>query len=143
VKVNLDPPHNVERIYATNAPPSGDLLSPDKKSVLPVAEFDCVLHVCPPNQPDCQKPNWPPVNYCDILKYPLCASYCDPKLGSSNASAVCSRCKGNGYEPKSVYLPVADCCEAGHNPWSKTCSAAFSASALMSIALSAAALFFL
>jgi hypothetical protein len=112
---DLDPPVNVERIYPNNAPSDGAFLSSDGSTVLPVAEFDCVLHVCPLTDPACLKPDWPPQNYCDILKYPGCASYCNPKKDT-----LCEPCKGNGYEPKTVYMK--DCCAAGHLPkYSDTC----------------------
>jgi hypothetical protein len=138
---NQDPPLNVERIYVENAPISGDFLSPDKKNVHPVGEFDCVLQVCPPNLPDCQRADWPPVNYCDVLKYPKCASYCDPKtVGTSGGPLFCTRCKGNPYEPKSVYLTIKDCCNAGHDPWGGQCSAAFTVSSWMCLVLTGAAL---
>jgi hypothetical protein len=114
---DLNPKANVERIYAANAPPSGAFLDATGKKVLPVGEFDCVLHTCPENMPDCNKPDWPPKNFCDVLRFPNCASYCNP-----DKDALCEACRGNGFEPKTVYLP--GCCEAGHEPWKGACSAA-------------------
>lgn len=114
---DMDPPENVARIFAQNAPASGAFLDPSGTKVLPVAEFDCVLHTCPEGNSDCHKPNWPPPNFCDVLRFPNCASYCDPEKDS-----ICEACKGNGFEPKTVYLP--GCCESGHEPWKGECSSA-------------------
>ena len=106
---DLDPAVNVERIVVSNAPADGAFLSPDGKDVLPVGEFDCDLYVCPVEDPNCKRPNWPPTNYCDVLKYPNCATYCDPKVEEG-----CQECKGNGYEPQYVFLK--GCCASGHDP---------------------------
>jgi len=118
-KYGVSEPSNVFRIWPSNAPESGAFLSPDSQQVLPVGEYSCALHVCPLEEPDCVKPDWPPPNYCDILMYPECATYCNPKDKSEDAPP-CQECRGNGYEPKSVYFH--DCCAAGHEPWhGKSC----------------------
>lgn len=106
---DLVQPENVTRIYANNTPPNKAFLSPDGKDVWPVAELDCELYTCPVEDPKCVKPNFPPPNYCDVLMYPDCYNYCDPKTAEN-----CQPCYGNGYEPKLVYF--TDCCVAGHEP---------------------------
>ena len=103
-----DPPGNVQRFNTSNVPKDGAFLSADGSSVLPVAEYDCVLNVCPADQPKCQLANFPPSNFCDILKYPSCATYCNP------SNATCQQCQGNGYEASTVYF--TDCCLSGHEP---------------------------
>jgi hypothetical protein len=112
---DLDPPINVERFFPNNVPDSGAYLSPDGKQVLPVGELNCELYVCPVEEPFCVRPNWPPENYCDVFKYPTCATYCDPEKEEG-----CEECKGNGYEPKFVYLK--GCCASGHEPRHGKCS---------------------
>jgi hypothetical protein len=109
---DVDPPDNVARIKAANAPASGAFLSPDGGDPLPVAEWDCVLHACPVYDPDCQKADFPPQNYCDILKYPECYSYCNPE--EADEELPCNPCKGNGWETKLVWFH--DCCVSGHEP---------------------------
>lgn len=106
---DMDPPEDVFRMFPGKAPKSGAYLSPDGTEILPVGEFQCVLHTCPVYDSQCLKPNWPPANYCDVLKYPKCATYCNPKTDDP-----CEACKGNGYEPKTVYHH--DCCAAGKEP---------------------------
>jgi Spondin_N len=113
---DLDPPMNVARFFPNNVPDSGAFLSPDGKQVPPVGEFNCELYVCPVEDPNCVRPNWPPKNYCDVFKYPNCATYCDPSTDEG-----CEECKGNGYEAKSVYL--FGCCENGHEPRHGSCGA--------------------
>lgn len=111
VDFDLDPPVNAVRVYAESASSSGAFVSPDGTQVLPVGEFDCVLHTCPTEDPDCARDDWPPVNQCDILKFPGCASYCQVGLDS-----ICELCIGNALESVAVYIGVRDCCEAGHDP---------------------------
>lgn len=108
----ISEPSHVHRIFPKDAPQTGVFLTPDKKQILPVGEYSCVLHVCPIEDPDCKKPDWPPANYCDILKYPNCATYCNP--AKVDEDTPCEPCKGNGYEPKTVYMH--NCCAAGHEP---------------------------
>lgn len=107
------PPGAAERMEPNNnSPPKHDpFLNADGTKVLPVAEFDCVLNVCPTSGPECTLvATWPPVNHCDILKYPTCATYCDPQTTS------CQSCQGNGHEASTVYF--TDCCSSGHEPTS-------------------------
>lgn len=106
---DMDPSENVFRMFPNRVPESGAFLSHDGKEVLPVGEFECVLHTCPIYDSNCLKPNWPPANYCDVLKYPTCDKYCTP-----GQDEVCEPCKGNGYEPRTVFHP--DCCAAGKDP---------------------------
>ena len=136
-----DPLKMVFRYAPGNTPEDGAFLSPDGKSVPPVAEWDCELFVCPVDNPFCEKPDWPPSNYCDILKYPTCNSYCNPNAtqaassrsassssssgttgDGTNAPLPCVSCRGNGWEPKIVYFN--DCCASGHDPLhGPTCAA--------------------
>lgn len=132
----MDPTNPYQPIYRfnpSNVPQDGAFLSPNGQSVPPVAEWDCELFVCPLDNPFCEKPDWPPSNYCDILKYPTCNSYCNPNAtqapssrstSSSSSSGTtgsgtnvplpCVPCRGNGWEPKIVYFN--DCCASGHDP---------------------------
>lgn len=109
VAKDIEIPLDVSRITETQYPSSGAFLSPDKSQVMPVGEFDCLLHICPLEQRDCVKPDFPPPNFCDVLRYPSCATYCDPKKDS-----LCEACHGNGYEASTVHLK--DCCAGGHEP---------------------------
>lgn len=113
---DTDPPLPVSRILVGNAPENGAFLNKDGTDVPPVAEWDCELWVCPVDNPFCQRPRWPPSNYCDILKYPLCNSYCDPNvtISSTGEELMCQECRGNGFEPRIVHFE--DCCAAGHDP---------------------------
>ena len=105
------PPGTVERMEPHNSPKHDPFLNADGTKVLPVAEFDCVLNVCPIGGPECTfVANWPPVNHCDIFKYPTCATYCDPQ------TTICQSCQGNGHEASIVYF--TDCCASGHEPTS-------------------------
>lgn len=52
VDQDMDPQENVHRITTQNAP-EGIFLSPDGRSVRPVAEWDCVLHVCAEDEEEC------------------------------------------------------------------------------------------
>ena len=58
IKEDMGPPLNVERIYARTAPPGGIFLNHDGNEILPVAEWDCMLHVCPGEEEDCEMENW-------------------------------------------------------------------------------------
>eukprot|EP00527_Entomoneis_sp_CCMP2396_P004032 CAMPEP_0198148804 /NCGR_PEP_ID=MMETSP1443-20131203/43407_1 /TAXON_ID=186043 /ORGANISM="Entomoneis sp., Strain CCMP2396" /LENGTH=403 /DNA_ID=CAMNT_0043813619 /DNA_START=50 /DNA_END=1261 /DNA_ORIENTATION=- len=125
VDQDLDPPRNVERITPKNAP-NGIFLSPDGRTVPPVAEWDCVLHVCEEGEDDCQPDNWPPENGCDMLKYPGCELECDPEFDE-----VCEECKP---KPKLIKLGAApdenengrtfyrSCCQSNHEPLNGMCT---------------------
>jgi hypothetical protein len=106
---DTDPAGVITRFTAENAPNKA-FVSADGSKVPYVAEYECVLHVCPLEEPECEKPDWPPVNGCDILRYPLCATYCDP-----NRDSPCQECKRtSSSDPEKVYH--SDCCLAGRDP---------------------------
>ena len=126
VDQDLDPPRNIERITTKNAP-HGIFLAPDGRSVRPVAEWDCVLHVCEEGEDDCQPDNWPPENGCDMLKYAGCENECDPLVDE-----VCEECKP---KPKLIQLGAAptegdddgrvfyrNCCQSNHEPLEGKCT---------------------
>lgn len=121
VDQDMDPPKNVERIGPGNTP-NGIFLSPDGRSVRPVAEWDCVLHVCAEDEEECSPEDWPPANGCDRLKYPGCEVECDPEFDE-----VCEECqptpeaiklgekseKGDGENRRVFYK---SCCQSNHEP---------------------------
>jgi Spondin_N len=103
-----DPPKLVTRIDLGNTP--GDIFkNPSGDQVRHVAEWECVLHTCPLDQPDCVKPNWPPKSNCDILKYPECDSPCDPAVEHD-----CQQCQRESQSESKVFFK--DCCKAGRVP---------------------------
>lgn len=105
----LEFPEPVQRITPENAP-NDIFVSPMGDAVLPVAEFECILHTCPQEEPGCRKPDWPPKNGCDVLAYPECDNYCDPEVDE-----VCERCvRRSILDPEILYYP--DCCAAGREP---------------------------
>jgi hypothetical protein len=109
IDLDLDPPINVERISKGNAPPDGIFLSPDGKEVLPTAEWDCILHVCPGEGEDCVKENWPPANGCDLLKYPGCENECNPEVEQ------CQECKPKAKDgDRQVFYK--NCCQSNYVP---------------------------
>ena len=102
-------PDVVQRMTPDTAP-NGIFVSPFGDEIRPVGEWECVLHTCPVEDPDCEKPDWPPENGCDILKYPECATTCDPKVDSP-----CERCiREEIVDPEEVWY--TDCCAAGRRP---------------------------
>jgi hypothetical protein len=103
---DLDPPEVVHRMTNSNTP-NGLFVGPDGK-VGPVAEWDCVLHVCDFENPDCEPENWPPANYCDKLKYPGCESQCDPEVEQ------CQECAPKPEDEPPVYYK--SCCESNYLP---------------------------
>lgn len=96
------PPERMRR-FTVNDAPNGIFVSPLGDEILYVAEWECVLHTCPLDQPDCPKENWPPANGCDVLRYPLCDKPCDPNNG-----AFCNKCENGEH--------FQDCCMAGTRP---------------------------
>lgn len=84
-------------------------LSPGKDEILYLAEWECILHVCPVEEPDCEKEDWPPANGCDVLKYPECAEQCVP-----NVDEKCEQCRRESQNEELVYHK--DCCLAGRVP---------------------------
>lgn len=105
---DTDPAENIERIDRDNAPKGKIFLAPNGGSVRYVAEWECVLHTCPPEDPDCKKENWPPPNGCDILRYPQCAEVCNPEL------ETCEQCRRVSEDEPRVFRK--DCCLAGRVP---------------------------
>jgi len=104
----LEKPENVTRFTVETAP-NGIFVSP-KGKILPTAEFECVLHTCPIEDEDCKKPNWPPANGCDVLRYPECDNECDPKVDKP-----CERCvRESELDAEVLYFP--DCCLVGREP---------------------------
>lgn len=109
IDYELQEAEGVVRITPSNAP-NGVFVSPLGDEVLPVAEWQCIIHTCPTDNDDCEKPDWPPANGCDILKYPQCNSQCDPKVDE-----ICEECKReSNQDPDEVWY--TDCCLAGRQP---------------------------
>jgi Spondin_N len=149
VDYDLDPTINVERIYAKNALPNGIFLSPAGDEVLPVAEWDCALHVCNSSD-DCEMENWPPANGCDKLKWPGCDDVCNPDAGDAceeckpkrtqrrsepDASETAGAAEGEAQE-KIFYK---SCCQSNHEPLTGSCKGNYgggSGAATAGIALS-------
>lgn len=114
---DTDPPENVYRFTAQNAP-NGLFVNQEGNDVPPVAEWECILHVCPREEPDCQKEDWPPKNGCDVLKYPGCADECNP--AEDEPCQECQPKKGLDADDVRVYYP--DCCMAGRDPINGSCN---------------------
>jgi hypothetical protein len=134
VDYDLDPKINVERIYKKNALPNGIFLSPAGDVVLPVAEWDCALHVCNSSD-DCELENWPPANGCDKLKWPGCDDVCNPEAGDA-----CQECKpkksqsrrqpdseteGGGEAEERIFYK--SCCQSNFEPLVGSCQGAYGA----------------
>jgi hypothetical protein len=107
---DTDPPENVVRFTTANSPNKA-FVSQGGDEVLYLAEWECVLHTCPLDNPDCEMENWPPANGCDVLRYPECAEECNPDVDNP-----CDKCE-NGANHK-------DCCLAGSKPEGGNCGTA-------------------
>lgn len=118
---DMDPPGNVERIFPGNAPPGGIFISSDG-DVRPVAEWDCMLHVCPGEDEDCELENWPPANGCDLLKYPGCEAECNPE------EVRCQECKAKSKDGERQVF-YKSCCQSNYEPAEGKCDAASEGSA--------------
>lgn len=110
---DTDPPLPIVRIDVENTQ-NEIFKSPLGDKVRHLAEWECVLHTCPIEEPECVKPDWPPANGCDILRYPLCATPCDPKVDQE-----CEQCKRKSNNEAKVYH--ANCCDAGREPEDGIC----------------------
>lgn len=106
-----DPKQPITRITTANT----DLLNGAGDQITYVAEWECVLQTCPIEEPGCNKTDWPPVNGCDILRYPLCTTYCDPAKDTP-----CEQCKPLQGDVTSVFH--ASCCDAGRVPKDGVCA---------------------
>jgi Spondin_N len=104
---DTDPPGNIVRMTVLNAP-NGIFVNKDGNEIVYVAEWECILHTCPLEEPACMKENWPPKNGCDILQYPECAETCDPAT-----TTPCELCNDKTYHK--------DCCLAGLKPSGGSC----------------------
>ena len=104
---DTDPAGLVTRIEL-GATEDNIFLSPAGDEILYLAEWECVLHTCPGDQPECEKPNWPPANGCDVLKYPECGDICDPD------TMECEQCKRESESEGKIFYK--DCCLAGRVP---------------------------
>lgn len=104
---DTDPPGVVKRIELGDTE-DNILLSPEGDELRYMAEWECVLHTCPVEDPDCEKPDWPPANGCDVMRYPECAEVCDP------ATMQCEQCKRTSSSEPRVFH--RDCCMAGRVP---------------------------
>jgi Spondin_N len=90
-------------------------VSPTGDAITYLAEWECVLHMCPINEPDCEKPDWPPANKCDILRYPQCSTPCDPSIDEG-----CEQCKREWNYEEKIYHK--NCCLAGREPIERMCN---------------------
>lgn len=119
---DLFPPQNVERIRKGNTRVrEGIFLDKDRTYVPPVQEWDCMLHVCP-SMDDCDKPNWPPPNECDVFKYPGCDKRCDPD-NPEDPEVGCQQCKPKNIIEQKSGEPIfyKDCCESQYEPLQGRC----------------------
>lgn len=89
-------------------------LSPAGDKITYLAEWECILHTCPYDEPDCEKPDWPPANNCDVLRYPECNTPCDPLVEPD-----CEQCKRESNNEDKIYHK--NCCLAGREPKDGTC----------------------
>jgi Spondin_N len=112
---DTDPPEFVTRIEVGNTV-NEIFLSPAGDQVRYLAEWECVLNLCPLDNPECEKPDWPPANNCDVLKYPQCNMPCDPEVEQG-----CEQCKRESNNEKKVYHK--NCCLAGREPKDGSCEA--------------------
>jgi hypothetical protein len=144
IDYELERPETVNRITVGGGNDKGIFVSPLGDEILPVAEWECILHTCPLEDPDCEKENFPPKNGCDILKFPKCDTECDPKV---NVTGPCEQCRReSNQDPQEVYY--TNCCEAGRIPkGKKNCDAdesgAKEGSGMISLVLAAVAAFLL
>jgi Spondin_N len=112
---DTDPPGLITRIEKDNTV-NGIFLNAAGDTIPYLAEWECVLNTCPLDNPDCEKPDWPPTNNCDILKYPQCNTPCNPDVDKD-----CEQCKRESDTEEKVYHP--NCCLAGREPKDGTCEA--------------------
>lgn len=110
---NTDPAGPITRFTVDNAP-NKIFVNEGGDEIIYVAEWECVLHTCPLETPGCAKEEWPPANYCDVLKYPDCINTCDPKVDTP-----CMKCMNGEYH--------ADCCSVGTKPSGGNCDGTSSA----------------
>jgi len=104
---DTDPPGLVHRIQLGETV-DNIFLSPAGDEVPYLAEWECVLHTCPMEDPACEKKNWPPTNGCDVLRFPECAEICDPE------TMECEQCRRESENEERVFKK--DCCLAGRTP---------------------------
>jgi len=104
---DTDPPGLITRIELGDTE-DNIFLSPEGDQLRYVAEWECVLHTCPIEDPECQKEDWPPANGCDILRFPECAEICDPDV------EVCEQCRRESNSEGRIFRK--DCCLAGRIP---------------------------
>jgi hypothetical protein len=118
--IDLDPPVIVSRIYPQNAPgANGNIfVSPQDGSVKPTGEFECRLHVCPLENPECEKENWPPEYGCDVFRFPGCDIPCKAE-DVLNATAQCMECVRNENDAVIHYYP--NCCRSNMIPKDGNC----------------------
>jgi Spondin_N len=152
--VDLDPPVIVSRIFPNNAPgPNKNLfVSPVDGLVKPTGEFECRLHVCPIENPECLKENWPPENGCDVYRFAGCDKTCDPL--NATETSPCQACVKDENDDVVKYYP--NCCRSNMIPKGGNCeeelapkSSAFAMSgnywrsSIMVLVISASALLFM
>jgi Spondin_N len=112
---DTDPPGLITRIEVGNTV-NGIFLSPAGDTIPYLAEWECVLNTCPSEDPECEKPDWPPANKCDVLRYPQCNATCNPDVEMD-----CEQCKRESNNEEKVYHQ--NCCLAGREPKDGTCEA--------------------
>jgi Spondin_N len=109
---DTDPPGLITRFTVENT--NGDIFkSPLGDKIRHLAEWECILHTCPMEEPECIKPDWPPANGCDILRYPECATPCNPD------TEKCEECKRDDTKEAKVFHK--NCCLAGRQPMDGKC----------------------
>jgi hypothetical protein len=127
---STDPKQSITRITTANTV-NGAFLDSAGDKIVYVAEWECVLQTCPIEEPNCQKEDWPPANGCDILRYPLCSTFCDPKVDTP-----CELCKHDQGDVDLVFHK--DCCLAGRVPNAGACTVEATASGVDSLSLTTA-----
>ena len=80
---DMDPPDVMTRFEVSN---DVNQVFTYQDEIQYIAEWECVLHVCTVDEPGCVKDNWPP--QCDVLRFPLCATTCDPNASPTSASTT-------------------------------------------------------
>jgi Spondin_N len=120
---DLEQPEKVQRITVEST--TQDIFMGSNKTILPVGELECILHVCDLEEPDCVLEGWPASNGCDILRFADCDTPCDP-ANSTN----CQECKPKSSDSGKVYY--RNCCESNYDPASGDCSGVGSQSSVAS-----------
>lgn len=108
------PADNVKRFTTQNSP--GGIFKSPEGSIKPVGELECKLYVCPPEDVECEKPDWPPANGCDVFRFPSCDEECDPA-----SNTVCEQCEGIEADAGRPIF-YQNCCQSERQPLNGYCN---------------------